>query len=393
MMGIAADIYTRLMFARGHGYPLWEPEPTESGEVLIGDVGYVLDGGFYRLFNATLPADHPFHEQCGVPDSYEPFQFPNKLLHRRLNALEAGAICSKSVSAINMEVSAEVGAALPSPVVSGRLRFKCSNEQGAMLVLKHNATCEALHPCKDLKRYIAHNHNHWYRFAQDVYRLDIPQHNILFVSGWVKTAEWALTAVTHRAREGEIVFGGGFGPLVKAAFSVGGAQDTSISVEHRCGPKRALAPAQCASGGAIELKPNMSSGDTHIMPKLKHDQCIFFHYYKLKRCRLLAPKVIRAASAEPSAKRSPSPNDKTDADVSLDADGETSFVDKTLDISFDSSEFELDSVPARRHPGQTDTSCVIACDEDMKLLGFYPRKRTICATYQNYWLSASQSLL
>ena len=34
------------------GYPLWQPEPHTSGEVQIGDIGYIDgDGAFVRLFN------------------------------------------------------------------------------------------------------------------------------------------------------------------------------------------------------------------------------------------------------------------------------------------------------------------------------------------------------
>ena len=105
-MGVACEVYTKLLFQRGHGHPLWEPEPTASGEVLIGDVGYIFDGGFYRLFNATLPSGHAIHERWGVPAAYEPFDFPEALLHHRPNALAAGGICSRSVLAITAEGSA-----------------------------------------------------------------------------------------------------------------------------------------------------------------------------------------------------------------------------------------------------------------------------------------------
>lgn len=98
-------VYTKLLFRLGHGHPLWEPEPTEAGEVLLGDVGYILDGGFYRLFNATLPDDHDIHKQSGVPEGYQPFTFPDTLLRRRPNALEAGPVCSKTVVAVQAEGS------------------------------------------------------------------------------------------------------------------------------------------------------------------------------------------------------------------------------------------------------------------------------------------------
>ena len=56
-----------------YGYALWEPGPS-SGRlyrpVEVGDVGYVREGKFHRLFNALLPADDPSH-LFGVPEDYE----------------------------------------------------------------------------------------------------------------------------------------------------------------------------------------------------------------------------------------------------------------------------------------------------------------------------------
>ncbi|RDX40538.1 hypothetical protein OH76DRAFT_1366095 [Lentinus brumalis] len=282
-MGLACDVYTKLLFRRGHGYPLWEPEPTKAGEVLVGDVGYILEGSFYRLFNATLPAGHAVHQQWGVPDGYEPFIYPDTLLHRRAHALQPGPICSTSVVARSVDASLGVGPGAPAGVVA-QLRFKCADEQGAVLVLKDDGAREALHPSRDLVQYIVRNHEAWHRFAQDVFRLDLVESDVLFVSGCVKTGAWALAAATHRAREGELVFGGTFGALSQASFSVAAEEKLTMSVEHRCGPEPPQGSAQS-----------------------KRDQCVFLHYYKLKRRRVLGPKVMRAASAEPSLGRPPSP--------------------------------------------------------------------------------------
>ena len=46
----------------GLGYALWLPRPqTNHPLVEIGDVGFVWEGTFVRLFNALLPRDHPSH--------------------------------------------------------------------------------------------------------------------------------------------------------------------------------------------------------------------------------------------------------------------------------------------------------------------------------------------
>ena len=55
-----------------YGYALWEPSPTNPGRpVQVGDVGFIRDGRFYRLFSALLPADDPSQEY-GVPEHYKP---------------------------------------------------------------------------------------------------------------------------------------------------------------------------------------------------------------------------------------------------------------------------------------------------------------------------------
>lgn len=59
----------------GLGYAMWAPQPaTDEPPVEIGDVGFVWDGNFIRLFNALLPGDHPSHARFGVPENYEPLQ-------------------------------------------------------------------------------------------------------------------------------------------------------------------------------------------------------------------------------------------------------------------------------------------------------------------------------
>ena len=67
------NIYAQQLFPMRHGYPLWHPE-IERGrglEMQIGDVGYLQDGAFIRIFNATLPSDHP-DQNFGTPENHEP---------------------------------------------------------------------------------------------------------------------------------------------------------------------------------------------------------------------------------------------------------------------------------------------------------------------------------
>ena len=54
------------------GHALWEPDPGEGFlPVEVGDVGFIRQGKFHRLFSALLPADHPSHATFHVPENHE----------------------------------------------------------------------------------------------------------------------------------------------------------------------------------------------------------------------------------------------------------------------------------------------------------------------------------
>lgn len=81
-----------------YGYPLWEPDPANvSTAVEVGDVGFIREGRFYRLFNALLPADDPSHEIFGVPDDHEPL-IPAMGNHTIISQLSPCNLCSANVT-------------------------------------------------------------------------------------------------------------------------------------------------------------------------------------------------------------------------------------------------------------------------------------------------------
>ena len=66
----SAVVYADKLYGSGRGIPLWYPEQSATGEVQIGDVGFLYNGGFHRLFNVTVPPEHPLNSK-GVPDKFE----------------------------------------------------------------------------------------------------------------------------------------------------------------------------------------------------------------------------------------------------------------------------------------------------------------------------------
>jgi hypothetical protein len=82
------NIYREQLSSQYNGVALWHPNPDEDlydcGHISIGDVGYLCDGNFLRMFNVTLPWDDPSNEKHGKPYEYEPLeQGPFVNVHQR----------------------------------------------------------------------------------------------------------------------------------------------------------------------------------------------------------------------------------------------------------------------------------------------------------------------
>jgi len=72
------DIYRERLSSLYHGYALWEPGPVKDlyEKVSVGDVGYVYNGFFYRMFNVTLPWSDPSNQKfdSSQPENYAPMK-------------------------------------------------------------------------------------------------------------------------------------------------------------------------------------------------------------------------------------------------------------------------------------------------------------------------------
>ena len=67
-------VYRDQLTALSHGLALWNPDPPKKiySNVEIGDVGYLHEGTFIRMFNVKLPWDHPSNGLLGKPEPYDP---------------------------------------------------------------------------------------------------------------------------------------------------------------------------------------------------------------------------------------------------------------------------------------------------------------------------------
>jgi hypothetical protein len=73
------NIYREQLSSQYHGLALWDPNPVrglfnDPGHVSIGDVGYLDDGTFMRIFNVKLPRDNPSNGFIEIPEGYKPLE-------------------------------------------------------------------------------------------------------------------------------------------------------------------------------------------------------------------------------------------------------------------------------------------------------------------------------
>jgi hypothetical protein len=73
------NIYRVRLSSQYHGLALWNPNPVDSlfrdpGHVSIGDVGYLDNGTFMRIFNVKLPRDDQSNTFIDIPEGYKPLK-------------------------------------------------------------------------------------------------------------------------------------------------------------------------------------------------------------------------------------------------------------------------------------------------------------------------------
>jgi hypothetical protein len=95
-----SKVYQDQMTTLSHGVALWNPNPPKEiyDKVSIGDVGYLHEGSFLRMFNVMLPWNHESNRTLGEPEPYQALDcgpFANTLKRQ----FDKAKLCSRYVSA------------------------------------------------------------------------------------------------------------------------------------------------------------------------------------------------------------------------------------------------------------------------------------------------------
>ena len=93
------NVYREQLSSLYLGIALWEPEPVKGfyDKVSIGDVGYIYNGFFYRMFNVKLPWDDLSNQKISKdpPENYKAMDLDLFAIHT--TRFKKGDYCSPRV--------------------------------------------------------------------------------------------------------------------------------------------------------------------------------------------------------------------------------------------------------------------------------------------------------
>ncbi|KAH9989072.1 hypothetical protein BJV74DRAFT_838710 [Russula compacta] len=261
-----------------YGHALWEPSPGNLyPTVEIGDVGFIRQGKFHRLFNALLPGDHPSHQNFGVPEHYEPLQL-NMPWHVDTGMLSPNNFRSVGVMAVSSGDG--VFASGPDPESKS---FSCSRKVGAILSLPVPALRQDTLALGDFGKWIVSHIDHWFAFTQRLGLGITRMEDIVLVTGCHLAKSWANIVFLEGRGEERVSFG----------VQVSGVSN----VEWQFTPED-------VQGVASNLGP---SGQD-----LPENQCIFVRGFRVARLLRILPRLRAAAEpTQSSDENEPEPESDT----------------------------------------------------------------------------------
>ncbi|KAI9456870.1 hypothetical protein BJY52DRAFT_536609 [Lactarius psammicola] len=178
-----------------YGHALWDPDPGNLyPAVEVGDVGYICEGKFHRLFNALLPAEDESHVDFGVPEGHEQLTL-NIKKHINICKLSPNNFCSAKVSSTPVSERLAEG-----PNEIPKVSFSCWMKEGAVLCLPIQAKAENTVASADFGKWIIRHIDCWFAWARQLGLGIDRMEDIILVTGTHRTRSW--TNVTFPGGQG-----------------------------------------------------------------------------------------------------------------------------------------------------------------------------------------------
>ncbi|KAI0048466.1 hypothetical protein FA95DRAFT_1038458 [Auriscalpium vulgare] len=249
------EVYSEQMRTKHNGYALWRPQrPRQQPPVSVGDVGYLRDGGFVRLFNIHLAEDDPC--QGELPEGFEQMiQLPDRIIEYDLRS---GYIYSNAVRAISAGVQ----------LSTGDVTFSTSKTRGAVLALPFDGRIVNCHSHEKYRKYMERHFDNWMALTKRI-GLGLKDDEIVLVNGCDLAPSWAVAAFVDTKHEARLTFSGS-SIAAGLSSSANFVWKDEQNVETNWGPTSTGGPASTPA-----------------------DQCVFLRGFHMKRS-LLWPMRIKA---------------------------------------------------------------------------------------------------
>ncbi|KAF8528479.1 hypothetical protein BU17DRAFT_38248 [Hysterangium stoloniferum] len=267
-----------------------EPAPLEDYKrVNIGDVGYISQGSFHRLFNASLPADHDDNRN-GVPEGFVELDIGTIPIKRREPRLP-------TVLHTNKIITKGIEAGVTSLPLGSTIRFESSASKGAILVTNQKTFRADAIRLRGFARYAVKHVDSWLSFAIQDDR-DVKLEDMILVTGYDMTSEYAMAAFHDTESTVALEFQAGL-TASSASASVWGLWRSSNSVHHNCGPQARIPPSQMTHAQSLVIGEPLEGPQSRDLfdnfPPNGYNQCVFIRGFRVKK-RIGIPRVLKAAA-------------------------------------------------------------------------------------------------
>lgn len=177
------------------------------------------------------------------------------------------------------------GFLLPSGItgplsVGATVNYTLSQEKGAMIRLKPPGRHTFIDSQLRIKNYMKSNVESWLEHANCVWEAGKKEDDLMFVSGIVTTTEWVVVAIQGPTvkSKGASAYVGDMTMVANGGVSVTLSGKTLPSNHYRYGP--------------TDRQGNLTRDGSHP----EGNQCLFIHYYKMKRKWGLFKEPIQAGA-------------------------------------------------------------------------------------------------
>ncbi|KIM76680.1 hypothetical protein PILCRDRAFT_12564 [Piloderma croceum F 1598] len=298
---VAYETYANALITKGHGHPLWEPDPGEYAPVDLGDVGYLRKGAFVKLFNASKDI-YDYSNRSGLPRGHRPL-FIRDILRQTPLAKAPEYISSEGVQKKGAELAVTAGTFWQA---GGGFSFECSHQQGALLIMGGDAYREDASNQLDFSEYIIKHHRSWLDFAHSL-GCDLSLSDLILVDGCDKTSEWACAAWSGKSSSSlRLNFVAGAPGIADGTACLWGQWDSSESLDKNVGPRPLIPPVTgqdttlpltSQSSEAMSIDDPPLHPHAPLSPSVPHlfNQCVFVRgfqisdrttFFKRKRTRI-----------------------------------------------------------------------------------------------------------